>query len=437
MYKSETGKFKALIADVKAFREKGQPVLIGTASIQKNDLLGLLLEQEGIPHEVLNAKNNEREAAIVAKAGQKGAITLATNIAGRGTDIVLGEGVKELGGLVVLGSERHESRRIDNQLRGRCGRQGDPGMTQFYVSAEDDLLRIFQGDRIKMIMNRLKIDEDTPIENRAFSRTLESAQKKVEGFNFDIRKNVVQYDNVMNRHRRAIYSIRQRILKAENARELVLQIIGDEVKALTDLSPRFNKEFTERFTSVIPLSESIMKKIVDATDKQRYGIAVKAAEKLYAEREKELSEDIMRRIEREAYLTILDQLWMRHLEDMDHLREGIGLRGYGQKDPLVEYRSEAQRLFEQFEAIMREEIVRAIYHVRREDLIPENAFDTDLTRAAANSVETGVNEVGQASEHAGFEKDESKKAVAKKPVKNVAKVARQKKKQQRQNRKKH
>lgn len=437
MYKSEAGKFKALIADVKAFREKGQPVLIGTASIQKNDLLGQLLEQEGIPHEVLNAKNNEREAAIVAKAGQKGAITLATNIAGRGTDIVLGEGVKELGGLVVLGSERHESRRIDNQLRGRCGRQGDPGMTQFYVSAEDDLLRIFQGDRIKMIMNRLKIDEDTPIENRAFSRTLESAQKKVEGFNFDIRKNVVQYDNVMNRHRRAIYSIRQRILKAENARELVLQIISDEVKALTDLPPRFNKEFAERFTSVIPLSESIMKKIVAANDKQRFGIAMKAAEKLYAEREKELSEDVMRRIEREAYLTILDQLWMRHLEDMDHLREGIGLRGYGQKDPLVEYRSEAQRLFEQFEAIMREEIVRAIYHVRREDLIPENAFDTDLTRAAANSVETGVNEVGQPSEHAGFEKDDSKKPAAKKPVKNVAKVARQKKKQQRQNRKKH
>lgn len=436
MYKTEAGKLKALIADVKELHKKGQPVLIGTGSIQKNDLVAEHLSKEGIPHEVLNAKNNEREAAIVAKAGQKGAVTLATNIAGRGTDIVLGEGVKELGGLAVLGAERHESRRIDNQLRGRAGRQGDPGLTQFYVSAEDDLLRIFQGDRIKMIMNRLKIDEDTPIENKAFSRTLESAQKKVEGFNFDIRKNVVQYDNVMNRHRRAIYSIRQRILQADNARDLVKEIIAEEVKALTAISPKFNKEFTERFESVIPLGEATLKKIVEATEKTRFEVAKKAAEKLYEEREKELGEDIMRRIEREAYLTILDQLWMRHLEDMDHLREGIGLRGYGQKDPLVEYRSEAQRLFEQFEAVMREEIVRAIFHVRREDLIPENAFDTDLTRAAANSVETGVNEVGQPESHAGFDEDKPH-TRSKKPAKKTVKAVRQKKKQQRQNRKKH
>ena len=229
--------------------------------------------------------------------------------------------MKELGGLVVLGSERHESRRIDNQLRGRAGRQGDPGMTQFYVSTEDDLLRIFQGDRITMIMNRLEIDEDTPIENKAVSRTLESAQKKVEGYNFDIRKNVVQYDNVMNRHRRAIYSIRQRILKADDARVLVKEILAEEVKALTAISPKFNKEFAERFESVIPLSEAAIKKIVDATDKTRFDIAKKAARKTVRRTRSGTTEDIMRRIEREAYLTILDQLWMRHLEEMDHLRE--------------------------------------------------------------------------------------------------------------------
>jgi preprotein translocase subunit SecA len=216
IYKTEAGKFKAIAKEVEASHKKGQPVLLGTVSIEKNEHLSALLKKSGVPHEILNAKNNEKEAAIVAKAGEKGAVTLATNIAGRGTDIVLGEGVKDLGGLFVLGTERHESRRIDNQLRGRAGRQGDPGKTQFFVSCEDDLMRIYGGDRIASLMNLLKVDDETPLESRRISKSLEGAQKKVEGFNFDQRKNVVQYDDVMNRHRRAIYAMRRDILQSDD-----------------------------------------------------------------------------------------------------------------------------------------------------------------------------------------------------------------------------
>ena len=217
---------------VQELNEKGQPVLIGTASIEKNEKLGNMLKKAGIEHYVLNAKNNEREAGIVAHAGEKGSVTLATNIAGRGTDIVLGDGVKELGGLFVLGSERHESRRIDNQLRGRAGRQGDPGVTQFFVSTEDDLMRIFGGERVAGIMDRLKVDDETPIENRVISRALENAQKKVEGFHFDQRKNVVQYDDVMNRHRKATYAMRREILRADDISKRIKVYIEDEVTVL-------------------------------------------------------------------------------------------------------------------------------------------------------------------------------------------------------------
>lgn len=430
MFKTEAGKFKALVADVKALHEAGRPVLLGTASIQKNELLTQLLREAKIPHEVLNAKNNEHEAAIIAKAGQKGAVTVATNIAGRGTDIVLGEGVKELGGLVVIGSERHESRRIDNQLRGRCGRQGDPGMTQFYVSAEDDLLRIFQGERIASIMNRLRIPEDEPIQNRAFSRTLESAQKKVEGFNFDVRKHVVQYDNVMNRHRRAIYSMRQEILQNEDASRLINEMLEKEIKGLTLLSPKLNKQFKDEFTSVIPLTDEQMKEVMEAPEKNRYEKAFTFAKELYKVREEDFTSEIMRKVEREIVMTLVDQLWMRHLEDMDHLREGIGLRGYGQRDPLVEYRTEAQRLFEMLEGTLREEVVRALYHLERNEVSnPKEDFNTELTRAAASSVEIGVNEIGQAAEHADFTKSQTTEAKKQKTA------ARKKRKSERQNRK--
>jgi preprotein translocase subunit SecA len=430
MFRTEAGKFKALIRDVRELHKKGRPVLLGSASIEKNEIIAKLLQEAKIPHEVLNAKNNEREASIIAQAGRKGAVTLATNIAGRGTDIVLGEGVKELGGLVVIGSERHESRRIDNQLRGRCGRQGDPGMTQFYVSAEDDLLRIFQGERIAMLMNRLRVPEDEAIQNRAFSRILEAAQKKVEGFNFDVRKNVVQYDNVMNRHRRAIYSIRQGMLKSENVRELVDNLLKEEVAALTAIAPKVNKQFAEEFTAVIPIGDKEIEKIVSAPEKERTEVALKLAKKLYAKHEKEFSGELFQKVEREAYMTILDQLWMRHLEDMDHLREGIGLRGYGQRDPLVEYRTEAQTLFELLQATLREEVIRGLFHIQPSDVADQSeSIDTDLTRAAASAVEVGVNEVGQAAEHAGF--------TAKKNIdaKKVKQAVRKKRKSERQNRK--
>ena len=243
--------------------QKGQPVLIGTVSIEKNEALSNLLTKADIPHQVLNAKNNEREAKIVAKAGEKGAVTLATNIAGRGTDIVLGEGVKELGGLFVLGSERHESRRIDNQLRGRAGRQGDPGVTQFFVSTEDDLMRIFGGERISSIMDRLNVDDDTPIENRLISKSLEGAQKKVEGFHFDQRKNVVQYDDVMNRHRKATYAMRREILNQPKYQQAHQDLFIEEEAAALASSPLITSdEFEDVVREVFPFDEATLDRIV-------------------------------------------------------------------------------------------------------------------------------------------------------------------------------
>ena len=253
IYRSKAGKLKAIAGEIKKYHEKGQPVLVGSGSIANNEEIAKYLEQYGLPYEILNAKNNEREAAIIAKAGEKGAITLATNMAGRGTDIKLGEGVRELGGLVVIGSERHDSRRVDNQLRGRGGRQGDPGTTQFFVSCEDDLMRIFQGDRVKTLMARLGVDEDTPIQTRSISKTLEAAQKRIEGFNFDSRKNVVQYDNVINRHRKVVYMIRRKILEGDDIYPEIKRLMREEVKALTMFSSRVNKKFDEEFKAAYPV----------------------------------------------------------------------------------------------------------------------------------------------------------------------------------------
>ena len=254
IFKTEKGKLKAVADAIKEYHKLGRPVLVGSASITKNELIAQWLDKEKVPYEILNAKNNEREAAIVEKAGEKGAITLATNIAGRGTDIKLGKGVVELGGLVVIGSERHESRRIDNQLRGRGGRQGDPGETQFYVSTEDDLMRIFQGERIATLMDKLGVDEDTPIQNKAVSKTLEAAQKRVEGYNFDTRKNVVQYDNVINRHRKAVYSIRHKILEGTDIKPEVERLIEAKLRELVDLPSKNNKSFNEDFETTFPIN---------------------------------------------------------------------------------------------------------------------------------------------------------------------------------------
>ena len=355
IFKTEKAKLKAVAEAIKDYHKQGRPVLVGSGSIEKNEQIAKYLEKEGIKFEILNAKNNEREAAIVAKAGEKGAITLATNIAGRGTDIKLGEGVKELGGLVVIGSERHESRRIDNQLRGRGGRQGDPGETQFYVSTEDDLMRIFQGERIASLMDRLGVDDDTPIRTRAVSKTLEAAQKRVEGYNFDTRKNVVQYDNVINRHRRVVYAMRRRILEGDNIKPEIERLLRAKVHELTTLPSKNNPKFVEDFSVIFPVDKERIEKVgKEKKDRLRYEKALELAEEAYAEKEREIGADDLRGVEREVYMAVLDTLWMQHLENMQHLREGIHWRSVGQRDPLVEYRSESQKLFESLQANLRD-----------------------------------------------------------------------------------
>ena len=442
IYKTEKAKLKAVAAAIKKYHEQGRPVLVGSGSIAKNELIAQWLDKAGITYEILNAKNNEREAEIVAHAGEKGAVTLATNIAGRGTDIKLGPGVKELGGLVVIGSERHESRRIDNQLRGRGGRQGDPGDTQFYVSTEDDLMRIFQGERIAGLMERLGVEEDMAIQNKAVSKTLEAAQKRVEGFNFDARKNVVQYDNVINRHRKVVYTVRRKILDGDNIKPEIQRLLRTAVESLTEVPAKQNPKFAEEFGAIFPLDKDEIKKIgAEKRDRVRTKMALDAAKKLYQDKEDELGSELLRGIEREVYLQVLDTLWMQHLENMQHLREGIHWRSVGQRDPLVEYRAESQKLFDSLQANLRAEVLHAIYQVRRTDAITreatDNEHDTELTRLAETSVERGVNEItsGEANRDQDFAKTKAAPTTA--DVNRKRNAARKKKKAQRQNRKKN
>lgn len=442
IYKTEKAKLKAVAAAIKKYHEQDRPVLVGSGSIAKNELIAQWLDKAGIAYEILNAKNNEREAEIVAHAGEKGAVTLATNIAGRGTDIKLGPGVKELGGLVVIGSERHESRRIDNQLRGRGGRQGDPGDTQFYVSTEDDLMRIFQGERIAGLMERLGVEENMAIQNKAVSKTLEAAQKRVEGFNFDARKNVVQYDNVINRHRKVVYTVRRKILDGDNIKPEIQRLLRTAVESLTEVPAKQNPKFAEEFGAIFPLDKDEIKKIgAEKRDRVRTKMALDAAKKLYQDKEDELGSELLRGIEREVYLQVLDTLWMQHLENMQHLREGIHWRSVGQRDPLVEYRAESQKLFDSLQANLRAEVLHAIYQVRKTDAITreatDNEHDTELTRLAETSVERGVNEItsGEANRDHDFTKTKAAPTTA--DVNRKRNAARKKKKAQRQNRKKN
>ena len=441
IFKTEKAKLKAVAEAIKDYHKQGRPVLVGSGSIEKNEQIAKYLEKEGIKFEILNAKNNEREAAIVAKAGEKGAITLATNIAGRGTDIKLGEGVKELGGLVVIGSERHESRRIDNQLRGRGGRQGDPGETQFYVSTEDDLMRIFQGERIASLMDRLGVDDDTPIRTRAVSKTLEAAQKRVEGYNFDTRKNVVQYDNVINRHRRVVYVMRRRILEGDNIKPEIERLLRAKVHQLTTLPSKNNPKFVEDFSVIFPVDKEKIEKVgKEKKDRLRYEKALELTEEAYAEKEREIGADDLRGVEREVYMAVLDTLWMQHLENMQHLREGIHWRSIGQRDPLVEYRSESQKLFESLQANLRDEVLMTIFNIHKADAVvrqsQDDEYDTELTRLAENAVERGVNEIGSGEENRDddFSVKKGKTSAGSNRAKNQA---RKKKKAQRQNRKKN
>lgn len=439
IYRTEAAKLKAIAAEIKKYHDRGQPVLVGSASIAKNEMIARYLDQQGIKYELLNAKNNEREAAIVAKAGEKGAVTLATNLAGRGTDIKLGEGVKELGGLVVIGSERHDSRRVDNQLRGRGGRQGDPGTTQFFVSCEDDLMRIFQGERIGALMARLGLDDDMPIQNKSISKSLESAQQRVEGFNFDSRKNVVQYDNVINRHRKVVYTMRRKILDGENIHNEIKRLIKVCAEDLGKDSSRVNKNFVDDVCRVFNFDRTEVTKIgAMRKEKDR----VKALEDLitaqYSNKENEFTPEIMRKVEREVYLKVLDTLWMQHLENMQHLREGIHWRSIGQRDPLVEYRSESQKLFDGLEKTLREEVLKILLSITKreaanEELDDGQDYDTELTKMAGSANEKGVNDIQSGEKKAEFGEKKQETNTSSNHQKNQT---RHNRKKQRQNKRK-
>ena len=368
IYKTESGKFKAIAREVKERHLNGQPVLVGTVSISKNELLSAHLDRDGVPHKVLNAKNHEQEGEIIAQAGRAGAVTVATNMAGRGVDIVLGgnpasqeeaKKVRELGGLHVIGTERHEARRIDNQLRGRAGRQGDPGSSRFFVSTEDELVRIFGGDRLKNLMERLGVGEDDVIENRFVSGAIEQAQSKIEGNNFDIRKYVLEYDDVMNRHRTATYGLRKEILESASVKDKVLGYIHGQIDKLLQLhafseTGEWNtEEIAESIKTLIATENSIHAKLKEIADTKDFDKLMEflhqTIDQAYAQREEQIGSDPMRHVEKMLMLRVIDELWVDHLEQMEYLRDSVRLRAYGQRDPLVEYKIEGQKMFNQLQ----------------------------------------------------------------------------------------
>ena len=439
IFRTEAGKLRAIVRAVKEYHEKGQPILVGSASIVKNELIAKYLDEANLPYEILNAKNNEREAAIIAKAGEKGAITLATNMAGRGTDIKLSEEVKQLGGLVVIGSERHDSRRVDNQLRGRGGRQGDPGITQFFVSCEDDLMRIFQGTQLSNILRYVGLDEDTPIQNRIVTKNLESAQRRIEGFNFDSRKNVVQYDNVINRHRRVVYLMRRKILEGENISQEIKRLIKEATEDLTIESSRVNKKFKQNFLQVFNIDPELVDSIgLMRKPAERAKLALTAVNEAYSSQELEFGPEVMRRIEREVYLKVLDALWMQHLENMQHLREGIHWRSIGQRDPLVEYRTESQKLFEGLQKNLREEVLKILLGITKQEAYGTNVvdgeeYDTELTQMAETATNKGVNDIESGVKNLDHEFKSNKTNSTN--LNRERNAARKNKKKQRQNKK--
>jgi preprotein translocase subunit SecA len=381
VFKTKEGKFEAVARDIKERAETGQPVLVGTIAVETSEYLSALLTRKGVKHTVLNAKEHAREAEIIIDAGQPGAVTIATNMAGRGVDIKLGEGVKELGGLYVLGTERHESRRIDNQLRGRSGRQGDPGETRFYLSGEDDLVRLFAGDRIKGIMERFKIPEDQPMEAKILSRQIEGAQKKVEEQNFVMRKNVLKYDDVLNRHRGRIYEQRRQVLEGEDMSEQVKlwidDLVEDTVNAFTE--EQYAEEWDlEALTNAV--AQLYPTEITAAELREDLGADITRdalveefqtdARDEYGAKEEEFGAELMRELERFVILQVVDVRWREHLENMDYLREGVHLRSMAQKDPLVEYTSEGERMFTDLGRAIRGEVVLHLFHA---EIAPQEA----------------------------------------------------------------
>lgn len=377
IFKNERGKFQALAKEVKRLHDKGQPVLIGTINIDKSELLSQLLTKHNIPHEVLNAKQHEREADIVANAGKKGAVTIATNMAGRGTDIKINQEVKELGGLVILGTERHESRRIDNQLRGRSGRQGDPGMSQFYISMTDDLMKRFGGDRMSLIMDRLNMPEDEPVQNGMISRSVENAQKKIEGFHFDARKHVVQYDDVMNIHREKMYARRRKLLYNEDVEEMVEEMINSTVADIVlfhakDAGDREKWDLQEIWESMNaihiyskkPLTVDELKGFPHRDDLienlQNYFLTS------WDEKREQTDKEHTNRVTKYIVLKTLDEIWLTHINEMTHLRDRVALAGYAQKDPVMEYKREGFRMFKDMMQNINKNVVQNLFRTEFE-----------------------------------------------------------------------
>ena len=391
IYKTRRAKYRAVANAIEELHKKGRPVLVGTTSIQQSEELSELLKKRGIEHNVLNAKFHEKEAEIVADAGQMGAVTIATNMAGRGTDIVLGDGVAELGGLHIIGTERHESRRIDNQLRGRCARQGDPGSTRFYLSLEDDLMRLFGSDNISGIMDKLGMEEDEPIEHKIVTRSIESAQKKVEARNFEIRKQVLEYDDVMNQQREVIYDQRRQILEKADPREPVLDMASHIVDRSMDMyAPKEAYSEDWDVKSLISYAEEFYapagflkeEKLQEMSRDELETFLHKVAVDYYNAREENNTAPIMRELENLVMLKVVDSHWMEHLDAMDALREGIGLRAYGQRDPLVEYKFEAYEMFEAMKEAIVDDVVRYMYRV---NVVTQPVVEDHLSEASTNN----------------------------------------------------
>lgn len=420
IFKNKRGKYKAVVREVERRHATGQPMLIGTTSIEQSEELSHMLDQANIPHSVLNAKYHEREAAIVALAGQKGAVTIATNMAGRGTDISLGEGVAELGGLAIIGTERHESRRIDNQLRGRAGRQGDPGSSQFFLSLEDDLLRIFGGDSIKSFMEKMGLEEDEPINSRMVSNAIQKAQKRVEARNFDIRKYVLEYDDVMNQQRKVVYDQRRKILEGEDMKDQILSMVDHIIEKgmETYADPKLYPEEWD-FAGLLKYAEKYFLapgdlKLEEIEDMSREEVEDKLktiAHETYNAREESIGSPMMRELEKAVMLKVVDSKWMEHLDDMDMLKEGISLRSYGQRNPIVEYKVEAFDIFEEMQQAMMETIILYLYHIQiRFTTDPEEGAHLEKPEAPAtedhlkDAKEHYVDDNGDAETEAAEEK---------------------------------
>jgi len=419
VYKTPRAKYTAIAADIIEAHKRGQPVLVGTTSIEKNEIISEYLKRKGVPHQVLNAKNHLKEAMIIAEAGKKGGVTVATNMAGRGVDIILGGQTPEkenlkawqkehdevvvLGGLHVIGTERHESRRIDNQLRGRSGRQGDPGSSRFYVSLEDDIMRLFGGDQVAKLMTIFKLPEDVPLEHAMVSRSIEQAQVKVEGFHFDSRKHLVEYDDVLNKQREIVYNKRRKILEGESQKDEILSHVATDISNVVAMYTSEKEADMDRekviseFVSIIPFDPASQKQLLSqmtqthtAADMTEFLTSI--ARDMYNQRESQMTPELLRQVERWVSLQVIDSFWMDHLDAIDDLREGIGLRGYGQRDPLVEYKNEAFTMFERLMSGIDSEIIHRIYKVQVTQQNPAPQTMESPISVAAKKMQTNAGE---------------------------------------------